>query len=254
MSRKRATQILRRLGYTLSQITDDHVELLAEELDSAAQQWGHGPESTWRILETQRFDDGTSFRVFMGEHPHSRRDNDLYALVDDSDEPVAFDGHRVRIAVEVREFNYLKVSGLTGSTIKKGCEVIIKLDDRQVYSKFRRRASDGLIWAAGHLHRFYEHPVQLWKPPTPNNPWPDLIGRRVFWRDQPAIVSDFYGKLGQVVLSYDADDVRAEGGKGFLRAAHPEGFCPVGPEEVIADDLLSPLIWWFRRPDEALAR
>lgn len=265
MSRKRAREILERMKLTPEELThtklamedpntdytafteeliEDRVELLAEELDNAAQRWGAGPASEWHFLERQRFDDGKEFRVFMGEHPHSRNDNNFYALVD-GEGPFRFSGHHVRTSVEVTEFNYLKSSSLTGDEIRSGCHVDIKLDDRLVYRHFACSAQNGLIWALANLPEFMEHPVCLWQRPEPDNQWPDLIGRRVFWQGQPGVVTDFDPRGGRVTILYDVDDIRAADAEGF--ADDLVSTDNLSRMDALQEDLLSWRIDWFRR-------
>lgn len=70
-----------------------------------------------------------------------------------------------------------------------------------------------------------------------------LVGRKVYWREFPAIISDFDGERGRVRLTADNTE------KCFVvapweRDEKPDHFA------MVWEDLLSPKIYWFRECDE----
>ena len=197
-----------------------------------AERWGPGDREAWKYLDQEgQFQDGTPFRLFFGEHPHSRSDKTLYADLGDDAEPVAFDGHRVRTKIVIEEANYLKVSGVSGSEIRKQCWADIVMNDRLVYRyQGPRNATDVLLKAREVLLELFELPVQLWQPD-----FDGLVGRKIFYRNHPAVVDDYWPDQGCVY-------VRSE--EGLFPAA------PWDPEPIgaVKDEILSPHIWWFRGP------
>ena len=74
----------------------------------------------------------------------------------------------------------------------------------------------------------------------------NLIGRKVYWREWPAIVQDFDGLTGKVTLrpqppsrTFISEPWDRELGAGYTMT---NGW--------IKEDLLSPKIYWFRETDE----
>lgn len=199
-------------------------------------QWGPGDPAKRRYLnETNRFQDGTPFRLFFGEHPHSRSDKNIYADLGD-DNVVGFDGHRVRTKIVVEEANYLKASSFSGSEVRKQCWADIHLDDKMVYRVTdRRTAVHMLLRARIVLGELFSHPVQLWRPD-----WDGLIGRKVYYRTVPAVVAKYWPEQGSVWL--DA----AEGAEFVLPP-----WCTTGDDEQVEtgvkEDFFSDHIWWFRK-------
>lgn len=116
------------------------------------EKWGPGDRKAWRFWgETQVLDDGSKMRLFFGEHPHGRQDKTIYAEfgAPGDGEFVAFDGHRVRIRLDIEEFNYMKSSGLSGSEVRKGCRMHIWMNDRLVYGRPFRQAHQAALWVRG---------------------------------------------------------------------------------------------------------
>ena len=201
------------------------------------EQWGAGSRDHWRFLdERNQFQDGTPFRVFFGEHPHSRDDNRFYAEVDG--EAIAFDGHRVRTKVIIEEANYLKVSGLSGSEIRKQASADVYFNDKFVYRvSDRRRAEDLLLRAHQVIGQLYEHPVQLWR-----DDWDGLVSRRVWYQSEPAIVTAYMPDRGVVELRH---------ANNFFPA--PVWNLAREATETVLEEFLSPRIYWFRKDCTHLA-
>lgn len=210
-----------------------------------SEKWGPGDSDNWRFTgEVQHFETGEPFDLFYGEHPHGRRDNDLYALLRFGDGPmdadersaVAFSGHRVRTEIEIVEFNYMKSSGLTGDEIKKGCHLRVKLDGDLTYTKFFREARSAAIWWAANDHQIFEHPVWLARRGERDK----LIGRAVYFRDQPGVVTHYFPDRGTVAIAYDGE------GEGFKTPGHRSLSDVEEIDESVTEDILDPSIWWFR--------
>ena len=98
-------------------------------------EWGPGDLSKaktfgWTTIGEEK--DGGALELFFGEHPHSRRDDNIYAR-DDHGNVYGFDGHRPLIDVTFRSYNYLKSSHLSGDEIRKGGQCVILADREPVY-------------------------------------------------------------------------------------------------------------------------
>ena len=196
--------------------------------------WGAGDPLKWKYLEEKnQFQDGTSFRLFFGEHPHSRSDRNIYADLGRG-EPVGFDGHRVRTKIVLEEANYMKCSGLSGNEIRKQCWADIFMNDKMVYRVDNRRSALPMLLVVHDvIGRLMEHPVQLWRPD-----WDELIGRKVFYHGHPAKVIGYLAEQGCVILN-SADE------RPFPKMPWHES------EETSAkDDFLSDHIWWFRKDED----
>jgi len=195
------------------------------------EQWGPGDKEQWRYWDNQQCQDGTPFKVFWGEHPHGRNDNKMYADFGD-DRIVDFDGHRVRHKVVIEEANYVKSSGLSGDEVRKQCWADIYMNDKLCY-RHTMGGRDVLPMLASLQHiltRLMDHPVQLWRPD-----WDGMIGRKVWYRDDPGVVDAYWPDQGALLL-------KADGGM-FRPAAH---YDDEAPDDTVKEEFLSPHIWWFR--------
>lgn len=67
-----------------------------------------------------------------------------------------------------------------------------------------------------------------------------LIGRKIYWRDQPAVITSFIGDQGCVMI-------KADPGPWVLPAWRAEEYLSHEDfEEEVKADILSPHIWWWR--------
>jgi len=198
-----------------------------------ANDWGFGKGDD-KPFDVSVMDGGTPFTLHWGEHPHSRSDNNMYAKFEDG-HIEEFDGHRLLTRVELRTFNYLKTSGLSGNEVRKGGHFRIYLNDRLVWAEFMRDAVYGLRKAASRLEQLYECSVSLWKPNEPAQ------GRKIFYREVPAVVE-----------RWECDEHESSGNRMYVRAE--QGSFPPAPwheaddppTDTIVTDTLSPHIWWWR--------
>ena len=246
MSRKLAVEIADAItdnGLDRDGIAEYVQTVLTETRDV----WGAGDKSEWGYLaETNAFDDGTEFRLFRGEHPHSRQDNRVYAELPDGD-VVGFNGHRIRTRIDIRESNYLKNSSLSGSEIRKQCQALVYFNEKLVYGRTHREVTPLLLWFATHLCDLYEHPVNLWRGhvaddgdiyPTERH-FPDLIGRSVYYDDVSGVVTRYFPDLGDVVI----DAIK---GHAFVMPARISPDDTERRDRSVKVDLLSESIWWHR--------
>lgn len=195
------------------------------------EQWGPGEPSRWRFFDEGELY-GKHYRLFFGAHPHSRNDNDTYALFDDG-HVEEWAGHRVRTKIVIEEENYLKESELSGDEIRRGGNCTISFNDRPVYGFFTRDARDALIKANQLLIELREHPVRLDQAHTL------MEGRKVYYRGVPGTITYWMGDQGAV-------SIVAEDGQIFPRPTPHEEDWPDSDRHEIKEDILSQHIWWFR--------
>jgi hypothetical protein len=170
--------------------------------------------------------------LILGEHPHSRSDNNIYARWP-SGRIDGFDGHRIIVKVEIEEENYLKQSELSGDEIRRGGVGKISFNGVQIYEFFHRDAEEALIRARGLVQKLKDSEARLWEPDK-------LIGRKIYYRETPAVIDS-------VILEQGCVMIRTEDGQKFPEPCWRKGedFGPE-PESRIKEDVLSPHIWWFR--------
>lgn len=214
-------------------------------------EWGPGPAKDWRYLSfpdgspqtvvvssglfsptPERAPASTRMPLFFGQHPHGRTDNDIYAAHSNGEtSPVS--GHRCRRRVDVREYNYFRKGEIRGRAAG-----FLYLEDVLVYGKQFGDAHGALLWFATNTQQILEHPVNfLW---SKEGSFPDLIGRKVYWRFQPGVVTDYFADQGAAII-------RAETPSGkFASRAVPTD--EPHEEETVKEDILSVDVWWFR-PD-----
>jgi len=144
--------------------------------------------------------------LIFGQHPHSRRDDSFYVRFP-SGSVEAFDGHRVQIHFSYHTENYLKESGLSGNEVRKGGQVVLRLDKFVVLNEFCREPSRALKLIDRALDKALEHSIQWWREEEVAK----LPGRKVWVKSlAPAVV----------------DRVDAEDGHVYLRADTPSGEFP----------------------------
>lgn len=200
-------------------------------------QWGYGSGAKglngepMKPFGISRMDDGTPFDLVLGEHPHSRSDDNIYARFADG-RVEAFDGHRILHRVELRTFNYLKCSGLSGNEVRKGGQYRIYFNDRLVWAEFFREVEQGLRRAANVIGKLHECPLDLWEINSPKLP------RKVYWMNQPAVITAF-----------DVDENTSDGNSLVIEAESQE-FAPTPWRreacKSVRVECLSPHIWWWR--------
>lgn len=121
-----------------------------------SENWGVGNAKDAKAFDTIKMNNQT-LELIHGEHPHSRRDNNMYARGKDG-RITEFDGHRRPIKIEIEEHNYLKSSELSGDEIRKGGSVKVFCDGIQIYDEFCRSYESGFRMA----HNFILEMEQNW--------------------------------------------------------------------------------------------
>lgn len=200
-----------------------------------SEQWGHGDLSKAKTFAWTKLgeEDHGVVELFIGEHPHSRSDNTIYGRAD-SGIVYGFDGHRILIDVQLRSYNYLKESELSGDEIRKGGECAILADREQVYSFFFRDVHWALRKADHLITELSEHPSSLFEKKARDA----LPGRKIFYRNHPAIIE-------RLILDQGCAIIRSADGSPFPCPAYRD---PNDDEREtsIKDEILSPHIWWWR--------
>lgn len=152
-----------------------------------------------------------------------------------------FDGHRHLYRIEIAEQNnILGYEEKSRAVIVAGGRVRIWSDDYQIYN-FRftsiMPAIAKLIQVLDSLEKF---PV----PVRNRKDCEFLISRPVYWREIPAIISDFDGEQGRVRINADNPEQR------FIYEPWLEENGNLGCSAQIWEDLLSPRVHWFRNVPE----
>lgn len=201
-------------------------------------QWGPGDLSKARSLSHKALigKNREPVELFFGEHPHSRQDNDIYAKMPDG-EIVGFDGHRPLIEFCFVPVNYVKRSELSGDEIRKGGEVKFLFDGVLVYSEFCREYGRALEIIGYKIPLLLEHPIghDLREPEK-------IVGRKVYYRDVPAVVGKYDPEEGTVTLV-------PERGHEFKAPAryNDDDNPPFEAQTYDRVDIFSAHVWWFRK-------
>lgn len=195
-------------------------------------QWGAGDRANWHnhgLVKVGR----QVYPLIYGEHPHSRSDNRHY--VEMGKEVVGFDGHRVELDVQIETRNYLKESHLSGDEVRKGGSGKIIADGEVVYEFFLRDAQWGLIKAHQLIGELSEH-SSSWLMKAERE---KLVGRKVFYREVPAIITRLIADQGCVIVS-------TEDGRPFPAPVWSEADDDGEREPEVKVEVIDPNIWWHR--------
>lgn len=151
---------------------------------------------------------------------------------------VPFKGHEVLTRVEIRECNHMTGTSHDPMAIRAGGEVKIFFSDYQVYRYEFRETLSAVMRLVQVLDSLRSFPVPIWSRERIET---HLLNRAVYYREFPALVTDFDGTRGDVLLVADNSE------KLFIKEPwfEPEvkGF------KVLREDLLSPYIHWHRKAE-----
>lgn len=224
-------------------------QLQEARVQSPDDQWGVGNAADAKAYgqTTLRLSNGErQIDLIQGQFPHSRSDDRTYGrltgtLPPDAPRIYSFSGHRVRVHLDIQEYNYLKESDLSGDDIRKGCMLHVQLNDVLAYGKFTRTYSQALHEAAQLVPRLLELPVSLAQPG-----FPELIGRRVRYQGCPATVELYFPEQGALILAL------APGCElpppDYLSPEERELYDPKDDENQRPKiDLFSERLWWWDR-------
>jgi len=202
-----------------------------------SEQWGVGNSAKEKPFATTKVE-GEVVELIFGEHPHSRSANTVYARWPDGSIE-GFDGHRTCLRIDIKESNYLKRSELSGNEVRKSCVANMYYDDKLVYVEGARSADALLRRLPDVLMKLDEHPADLRKGDA------DLVGRTIYYNDQPATIESYDPETGSMHIKPD--------GCTFKKPAWARGDEDEWADGV-SDDLLSPSIYWFRQTGEDAER
>lgn len=203
--------------------------------------WGVGDQKDAKAFDQVKVGSQTAELIF-GQYPHSRQDNNVYvrypARLGREPEVEGFNGHRVLERVEVSTANYLKTSGLSGNEIRKSAKLDVYLNDVLVYSMSGREVPTLMLrYLGGVRDRLLELGVHLWKEEERRA----LIGRKVWYDDQKAIITNLFLDQGCIWVEPE------EGGFRPPWYAQEDGSLPhdsdLRGEKV---DILHPGLAWHR--------
>lgn len=208
-------------------------ERMAKTLKSSDQQWGPGKAAKKPEIFDELKDQGTSgkMRLFFGDHPHSRQDNNIYAKIGDA--TYAFSGNRRLEHLEFVSSNYLKSSSLSGDEIRMTGRCIIRFRDRVVYGFGYRTIEEALLTARAKLLELSEFSLNLVAGESP-------IGQKVYYKHVAGTVKYWYPEDGHVVI------VSAHGCH-FSTMSLDDPSDKFKKVEEVKADLLDPNIFWFRK-------
>lgn len=168
----------------------DRAGALSKNVDA----WGPGDKAGAKAFDVVAVD-GVGLELFNGQFPHSRRDNNTYAR-DERGDVTGWSGHRAPVEIHVREGNYLKTSGASGDEWRGSCKTDVAIAGVHVYTLGAGREwMHALTRLPDVVARLLEHPVSLWRDQP--------VGRRVWYRDQAAVVDRWSAERG-VFLTPDS--------------------------------------------------
>jgi len=160
-------------------------------------EWGVGDKANAVSFATATVE-GQEVELLFGEHPHSRRDNNEYArFPDGAIQP--FSGHRVAIGVEIQESNYLKESHYSGDEVRRSCAGIITFNGEAVGEVSGREILPTLLSAYQQIQKLQDLPFNLADPKDRAA----LIGRKIWYREIPAVITSVILDQGCVIIAPD---------------------------------------------------
>ena len=141
-----------------------------------------------------------------------------------------FDGHHFLWGFEYFPTTYLKSSSLSGDEYRKGGEIRIFRNRKQVYSEFCRETHNAIL-RIGKLMLDLEG-LDFEKIKT---------GEKIYWRDTPAIISNIMWEQGTMMVEV------AEPAENFPEAIWAKEECEkLEDKKEVKVSFLDPNIWWFR--------
>lgn len=121
----------------------------------------------------------------------------------------------------------------------------VYFNEYQVYRFAVQDLDRGLIRALVVMQELRAHPVDLSSRARIDE---QMVERFIFYRDEPAVVEQFLGESGEVLIHAATED------RKFSIPKHLRDSGMLFPDNEreyrIKEDILSPHIWWFRTPTE----
>jgi len=168
----------------------------------------------------------------------SRGENDLWAYPRDQQMSVRnlveFNGEPICWGVEAKEVNSI-IHKWDESEARMGIFVSITRNGEKFFTFRGCEIGYALARARVYISEFEEHPLNLFEIGYDQK----AVGRKVWWRDQPAIVSRFIHGQACVMLKPDGFPI-------FNRPNCHKDSQMFYDQEDIKADILDKHIWWFR--------
>lgn len=207
---------------------------------SNSDQWGVGNQADAKAFDKTKVYN-TEVELIFGEHPHSRRDDNIYARYPDG-HIEEFDGHRRLIDINIQSRNYLKESGLSGDQIRKECVGTVSVDGIQLIEEFGRDPIRMMSRLQTLIEKYQEHESNWFNAYDRAK----LPGRKIWYHDQPATIVRLIEDQGCIMIATEP------GFKPPRAGDDPEehdywGDWKEGDHYEVKDSVLSPHIWWWRR-------
>lgn len=154
---------------------------------------------------------------------------------------IEYDGESARYSITATPVNYIKTKW-DETSMERSVHVIIMRNDEVFYTFGCRDMSYGLAKAQVLITQIEEHPINF---NDRNYVERDIIGRKIWWRNQPAIIESWIEGQACIIVKPDFDDgaTRFKTPKYF---ENEDGMFDEDEETVKLDVLLDKEIWWFR--------
>jgi hypothetical protein len=160
------------------------------------EKWGVGNRAEEKAFDKVKLQSGDELELIFGEHPHSRRDKNIYARRPDNPKDITgFDGHRRPVKIVVEEYNYLKSSEMSGDEIRKGGNVKVYINDVLCLEEFCRNYERGYKIANNFIEQIFDgFSVNF---PDGCDEW---VGKTISYREQPFIIESFIVSQACMIL------------------------------------------------------
>jgi hypothetical protein len=175
--------------------------------------------------------------LVFGTEPHAVEQNAMFAKVGEKYLP--FCGHRRQIKISLDTTNVVS-PGRDGDVIAAKGNAYIYIDGSLVYGFVFTDPLNALLDVRAAI-------IELSNLTFMHRGWSReaiaevLVGRKVLYRDQPAVVKSFQGQTGEVTLEPDGID-------GFTVPSYVTAIIDeaLAKDDNPSVDILSPEIWWYR--------
>lgn len=151
-----------------------------------------------------------------------------------------YDGESARYGIKAEPINYIS-SKWSEDSIERSVRITITRNDKEFYGFVCRDLSYGVAKAQTLIVKIEEHPINFNDRDYIKK---DIIGRKIWWRNQPAIIESWVEGQACIIVKPDFND-------GTTHFKTPEYFIAEDglyeEEETVKLDVLADReIWWFR--------
>lgn len=202
-------------------------------------QWGVGNKSNEKAFDKTKLGGGEVELIF-GEHPHSRRDNNIYARTSDGT-IYDFDGHRRLIDISITSSNYLKESDMSGDQIRKQCIGRVSVDGIQLIEEFGREPLRMMRHLESLIEKYSEHESNWFSADDRAK----LPGRKIWYHDHPATIRRLIEDQGALIIVTEPGFKPPHAGNDPDEHDYWDDW-KEGDHYQVKEEVLSPHIWWWR--------